>query len=111
MKISYADKHTFGGSLILLNGFFLLAALKSTLCKMDLGGSEDDDVLDVPPGEARAHLQHEGHHSSRQGRRGRCAGVALSAAGPPLHRPIRGNLWQQADFQMGCTKHECGKEN
>lgn len=68
---------------------------------MDLGGCEDDDVLNVPPGEARPHLQHQGHHSSCQGRCGRRASVALSAAGPSLHRPIRGHLWQKADFQNG----------
>lgn len=71
---------------------------------MDLGGREDDDVLDVPPGEARAHLQHQGHHSGRQGRRGRRAGVALSAARPPLHGPIRGHLWR-------CREQECGEEH
>ena len=31
------------------------------------GGREDDDVLDVAPGEAGPHLQHQGYHASRQG--------------------------------------------
>lgn len=56
--------------------------------KAYLGGSEGNDVLDVPPGETGTDLQHEGHHSCCQGGSGRCASVALCTACPLLHGPV-----------------------
>lgn len=66
-----------------------------------LGRSERDDVLDIPPAEAGTDLQHKGHHSCRQGGRGRCAGVALSTACPLLHGPVWRHLQRQTDRLSG----------
>lgn len=57
-----------------------------------LGGSEGHDMLHIPPCETGPHLEHEGHHSCRQGGCGRRTGVALRAAGPLVQRPIRCHL-------------------
>lgn len=64
MKTKSGDKRWFGVK------YLCLQLRDEEGNSVDLSGSEDDDMLDVPPGEARAHLQHEGHHSGRQGRCG-----------------------------------------
>lgn len=53
-----------------------------------LSGSEDYDMLDIPPGEAGAHLQHKGDQSGSQGCCGRSACVPFCAARPPLQIPV-----------------------
>lgn len=66
-----------------------------------LGGSEGDDVLDVPPGKAGTDLQHEGHHSGRQGGRSRRASVALRTACPVLHGPVWRHLQRETEGLSG----------
>lgn len=63
-----------------------------------LGGGEGDDVLDVPPAEAGSDLQHEGHHSCRQGGCSRRASVALRTASPLQHGPVWCHLQTQMDW-------------
>lgn len=53
-----------------------------------LGGREDDDVLHIPPGEARPHLQHQRDHSRGQGSCSRCPRVTLRAARALLQVPV-----------------------
>lgn len=53
-----------------------------------LGGSEDDDVLHVPPGEARPHLQHQRDHPRGQRSRRRRPRVTLRAARALLQVPV-----------------------
>lgn len=53
-----------------------------------LGGSEGDDVLDVPPGKAGTDLQHEGHHACGQGGSSGRASVVLGTACPLPHEPV-----------------------
>lgn len=53
-----------------------------------LGGGEDDDVLDVSPGETRPHLQHQRDHPRGEGSGGRRPSVALRAARALLQVPV-----------------------
>jgi len=58
----------------------------------DLGGGKGNDVLDVAPGQAGPHLQHEGHHAGRQRGCRRRPRVPVRAACPVPHRPIGRHL-------------------
>lgn len=43
------------------------ASSRVCLVASHLGGCEDNDVLDITPGKAGPHLQHEGYHAGCQG--------------------------------------------
>lgn len=60
-----------------------------------LGGCEDDDVLDVSPGEARPHLQHQRDHPGGERSRSRRPRVALRAPRALLQIPVCCHLWRQ----------------
>lgn len=72
------------------------------------GGGVGDDVLHVPPAETGTDLQHEGHHSCRQGGRSRRASVALRTAGPLQHGPVGRHLWKDgwAEYDHGTLCRE-----
>lgn len=84
-----------------------------SMCKLGsfhrsyLCGGEGDDVLDVPPAQTGAHLQHEGHHPCRQRGCGRRAGVAVRAARALPHGPVGRCLrvdtdgWDEVHVQTG----------
>lgn len=57
-----------------------------------LRGCEDNDVLDVSPGEAGPHLQHQGYHARCKRGCSRGPRVALSAARALLKVPVSGHL-------------------
>lgn len=65
-----------------------MAGWGSSVALAHLSGSEDYDMLDIPPGEAGAHLQHKGDQSGSQGGCSRSARVPFCAARPPLQIPI-----------------------
>lgn len=57
-----------------------------------LGGGEDDDVLDVSPGEAGPYLQHQRDHAGCQRGGGGRPRMPLRAARALLQVPVRGHL-------------------
>lgn len=77
-----------------------------------LGGSEDDDVLHVPPGEAWPHLQHQCDHPRGQRGSGRRPRVTLRAARALLQVPVCCHLPRnrgQASVSLLCCAGVAGQ--
>lgn len=72
-----------------------------------LGGCEDNDVLHVPPGEARPHLQHQRDHPGGERSRSRRPRVALGASRALLQVPVRRHLWGQRQREASCQATLC----